>query len=830
MKKNQQAEHKSQRGKGMDAEAIYDSLGEHLTYSLAKTKETATDRDWYQCLAMSVRDRMVERLMSTIRDQYKNDSKRVYYLSLEFLIGRSLMNSILNLDIEKPVEEALKKVGLSLDSVRDLEDEAALGNGGLGRLAACFMDSLATLNLPGYGYGIRYEYGMFNQRIHDGWQVEHPENWLRYNNPWELPRSEVLYPVHFFGRGLKFRDEFNNDRCQWVDTDTVMAMAYDMPIPGHGTDNTINLRLWSAKSTREFELGYFNEGNYIDAVGHKNESENLSKVLYPSDTTFMGRTLRLKQEYFFVSASLQDILRRYAATHEEIKNLPQKVVIHLNDTHPALAIPELLRLLMDETDRFNFRLGWDEAWAITRQVFAYTNHTLLPEALETWPIHMMEKVLPRHLAIIYEINHHFLKEVAHHFPGDLNRIKRMSLIDEDGDRRVRMAHLAIVGSQHINGVSELHSALVKSQLFADFYALYPNRFTNVTNGVTPRRWINQANPNLRNLLTDAIGNDWVHDLTQLAELEPLAEDSVFQEKFLTAKLANKERLNKRLQERPHMKELNIRLNLDSLFDVQIKRIHEYKRQWLKLLHVITLYNRYLAGELNDPIPRTVIFAGKAAPGYAVAKLIIKLINDVADVINNDPRVADMLKVLFIPNYDVTTAGDVIPAADLSEQISTAGMEASGTGNMKFALNGALTIGTLDGANIEIMEEVGEENIFIFGNTAQQVAEIRRQGYNPRDYYYRNPELKKAMDQISSGYFSADQPNRFQSLTDSLLNHDYYLVLADYSDYVLRQEAVDQLFRDPKAWSRKAILNIARMGKFSSDRSVNDYAKNIWGLL
>jgi starch phosphorylase len=803
---------------GLDARSIKHSLANRLEYSAGKDQYTATPRDWYHVSAWTIRDRLMERWMETMRTYYRADAKRVYYLSLEFMIGRTMSNSALNLGICTEFIQALQEIGVDLEEVREMENDAALGNGGLGRLAACFLDSMATLGLPGYGYGIRYEYGMFNQRIEDGRQVEHPENWLRYGNPWEFPRAEVLYPVKFYGRVLVFPDENGHKRFQWVDTDEVMAMAYDTPIPGFGNNTVNNMRLWSAKSSRDFELKYFNEGNYIKAVEDKNDSENLSKVLYPDDTTEMGRELRLKQQYFFVSASLQDIIFRHKKFHDSFDTLPDKVAIQLNDTHPVLAIPELMRLLIDK-----YFLPWDNAWDITTRTFAYTNHTLLPEALETWPVAMLERLLPRHMQIVYEINQRFLDEVMHHHPGDTELLRRMSLIDEDNGKRVRMAHLAVVGSHKVNGVAALHTELMKSSIFADFNTFYPDKITNKTNGITPRRWLNQANPELAALISTKIGRDWITDLDQLKALIPLAEDTSFRQQFHEVKRNNKQRLARLIKQR-----LNIDVNADSLFDIHIKRIHEYKRQLLTVLHVITLYNRIRHNPDNDIVPRTVIFAGKAAPGYHLAKLIIKLINDVADIVNNDPAVHEKLKVVFLPNYNVSLAEEIVPACDLSEQISTAGTEASGTGNMKFALNGALTIGTLDGANVEIMEEVGEENIFIFGLKTDEVTQLKQAGYNPFDYYHGNAELKQVLDMIDSGYFSPKQADRFQDIIDTLTKHgDQYLVLADYADYVDCQERVAELYRDRDNWSRKAILNTANMGKFSSDRTIREYAEEIW---
>ena len=800
-------------------DSVKQSMDSHLIFSVGKDTITATHRDWLFALSKVVRERLIERWMETMRRYYDNDAKRVYYLSMEFLIGRSLMNSVLNIGFVEEVRQACIEEGIDLDKITELEFDAALGNGGLGRLAACFLDSMATIGLPGYGMGIRYEYGMFNQKIENGWQIEHPDNWLRYGNPWEFSRPEVLYPVKFHGHVVQYSDEGGNLHHHWIDTEDVMAMAYDTPTPGYGINTVNNMRLWSAKASRDFDLKYFNEGNYIKAVEDKNQSENLSKVLYPDDTTAMGRELRLKQQYFFVSASLQDILYRFHKHHETFGELPDKVAIQLNDTHPSIAIPELMRLLLDV-----HHLEWDHAWDITARTFAYTNHTLMPEALETWAVSLFESVLPRHLQIIYEINQRFLKDVMHHFPGDNELLRRMSIIDETRDRRVRMAHLAIVGSHCVNGVARLHSELMKTTIFSDFDRFYPGKFTNITNGITPRLWLNQANPKLAGLITSRIGKGWVTDLSQLKQLSGLVDDQSFQAEFRAVKLANKERLAKLVMDR-----LALQINPDTLFDVQVKRIHEYKRQLLNLLHVVALYNNIRSNPALNVVPRTVIIAGKAAPGYTTAKLIIKLVNSVADIVNNDPATRGLLKLAFIPNYDVSTAGIIIPAADLSQQISTAGTEASGTGNMKFALNGALTIGTLDGANIEIMEEVGEDNIFIFGLDAQEVTALKGSGYDPLDYYQANAGLKQALDMISSGYFSPEQADLFQPIVHNLTHGgDHYLLLADYAAYVAVQERVEALYRDQQQWTHRAILNVAGMGKFSSDRAIGEYAEKIWG--
>lgn len=803
----------------MDKDSIKHSLANRLEYAVGKDLYTATIRDWFNTATYVVRDRLIERWMETMRTYYREDAKRVYYLSMEFLIGRTLSNSLLNMGIYDDLAQAFNDIGISFDEIKEIEPDAALGNGGLGRLAACFLDSMATLGIPGYGYGIRYEYGMFNQHIIHGHQIEHPDNWLRYGNPWEFPRAEVLYPVKFNGRVIEYNDEKGILRHHWVDTDEIMAMAYDTPIPGYHTNTANNMRLWSAKASRDFELKYFNEGNYIKAVEAKTQTENISKVLYPDDTTYMGKELRLKQQYFFVCATLQDILYRFSKQHKDLNTLPDKVAIQLNDTHPSIAIPELMRILIDV-----HHLQWDQAWDICTRTFAYTNHTLMPEALETWPVHLFEKMLPRHLKIIYNINHLFLKEVMHYFPGNTDMLRRMSIIDENGEKRIRMAHLAIIGSHKVNGVAKLHTELMKDTIFADFNRIYPDRIVNKTNGITPRRWLHHCNPLLTNLISSRIGNHWVTHLDEMKNIISFAEDSSFRDEFIQIKRTNKQRLAKLIN-----KHLEIDINIDSLFDVQIKRIHEYKRQLLNVLHVVTLYNRIRANTARDVVPRTIVFAGKAAPGYAMAKLIIKLINDVADVVNNDPAIGPLLKIAFIPNYDVSTAGDIIPAAELSEQISTAGTEASGTGNMKLALNGALTIGTLDGANVEILEEVGEENIFIFGHTIGEVTRLRQQGYNPRDYYHANPELKQTLDMIGSGFFSPQNTRLYQPIIHSLIEGgDHYQLLADYQAYVACQDKVSVLYKNAHEWTRKAIINVACMGKFSSDRTISEYAEEIWG--
>jgi glycogen phosphorylase len=794
------------------------SLANRLIYSMGKDPITATTRDWFNTTAYVVRERLIERWMETMRSYYRSDAKRVYYLSMEFLTGRLLVNSLLNLGIIDECRQALADLGLDLDHVCEVEQDPGLGNGGLGRLAACFLDSLATLSLPGYGYGIRYEYGMFTQRIDGGRQIEHPEMWLRYGNPWEFPRPEAIFPVKFGGRVVQFTDDRGRLQFHWSGTEDVMAMAFDTPVPGYGTTTVNNLRLWSAKASRDFDLKYFNEGNYIKAVQQKSESETLSKVLYPADATDVGRELRLKQEYFFVSASLQDIVRRFRVSRADLTELPDRVAIHLNDTHPAIAIPELMRVLLDV-----HRMDWDRAWDVTRRTFSYTNHTLMPEALETWPVDLFGRVLPRHLQIIYEINARFLEDVRHRNPGDVEQVRRMSIVDEDAGRRLRMAHLAVIGSHRVNGVSRIHTELMKTTMFADFDRFFPGTIANITNGVTPRRWLHAANPALSALISEHLGARWLRDLFELKRLAPLADDPAFRVRFREVKQRNKERLAWIIDKRLHLA-----IDPGSLFDVQVKRFHEYKRQLLNVLHVVTRYNRIRDGLALDAVPRVVIFSGKAAPGYAMAKQIIALINAVADVVNNDPAIGNRLKVVFIANYNVSNAEKIVPACDLSEQISLGGTEASGTGNMKLALNGAVTIGTLDGANIEIRDEVGDDQIFVFGLTAEGVAELRRTGYHPFALCESQPELRRVLEMIGGGYFSAHDPGRFQSIVDALTRcGDQYMVLADYASYVACQDRVDALYRDTEGWTRCAILNVAGMGRFSSDRVVQEYADTVW---
>jgi starch phosphorylase len=804
----------------MDVESLKESFVHNLEFALAKDEFSATDRDKFNSLALTVRDRLIERWIETQQSYYRQKCKRVYYLSLEFLIGRALGNAVINLGLERNVEQAMLELGTSMEELQELEHDAGLGNGGLGRLAACFLDSMATLALPAYGYGIRYEYGIFFQRIREGAQIETPDNWLRHGNPWEVERPEHLYPVHFYGRLSQSEDDKGRIVFDWVDTQTVMAMAYDTPVPGYRNGTVNNMRLWAAKSSREFDLDYFNHGDYELAVSDKDRSETISKVLYPNDNVFEGRELRLKQEYFFVAATLHDIIRRYKkGGFEGFRDFPDQVAVQLNDTHPAVAILELMRILVDKEG-----LGWEEAWDITVKTFGYTNHTILPEALEKWPVSLFGRVLPRHLQIAFEINRRHLETVSLRWPGDEQRLRRMSLIEEEGEKKLRMSHLAVVGSHSLNGVSALHTQILKENLFKDFFELWPQRFNNKTNGITPRRWLKLCNPGLSALITERIGSGWITDLEQLIKLAPLAESSEFRLAWREVKMRNKEALSRTIQ-----RLTGIVVDPASLFDCQVKRIHEYKRQLLNVLHVLHLL-RCLKSDSNCAIiPRTVIFAGKAAPGYAMAKLIIRLIHAVADMVNKDPQAAGRLKVVFIPNYGVSLAERIVPAADLSEQIATAGTEASGTGNMKLALNGALTIGPLDGANVEIREAVGVENYFLFGLRTEEIAERRKSGYDPRAIYRATPRLKEVLDMISSGALSPEEPGRFAPLIHALLDQgDQYMLLADFPAYVECQERVEAAYRAEETWTRMSILNVAHMGRFSSDHTVRAYAEEIWG--
>lgn len=804
---------------GTDADALARSFLNHLEFTLAKDEYSATQRDLFKSLALTIKNRLVERWIETQQSYYRHDAKRIYYLSMEFLIGRLLGNNLINLGLYENAHNALKALGLDLEKLRDLEEDAGLGNGGLGRLAACFLDSMATLELPAYGYGIRYEYGIFSQRIRNGFQLETPDSWLRYGNPWEIERPEYIYVIKFYGKVNQTRDEQGQPCSEWVDSEDIIAMAYDTPIPGYQNNTVNNLRLWTAKSTREFNLEYFNHGNYEQAVSDKIESETISKVLYPRDDFIEGRELRLKQEYFLVSATLQDIIRRYKKTHnDQFQSFADKVAIQLNDTHPVLAIPELMRILVDLE-----KIPWDKAWDITVRTFGYTNHTVLPEALEVWRVKLLEQVLPRHLQIIYEINLRFLESVNKMFPNENERMRHMSLIEEGMDRKVRMANLGIVGSHSVNGVAALHTEILKTRVFKDFYDLWPEKFNNKTNGISPRTWLRLCNPQLSRLISDSIGEKWVTNLSELTRISAFSEHKEFQQQWTEIKHHNKIQLANYVRDK-----LCIEVNPNSIFDCQIKRFHEYKRQLLNLLHVITLYQRLKNSKKKSQLPRTVFFSGKAAPGYDMAKLIIKLINSVAEKVNMDPEINKHLKVIFLPNYSVSLAQIIIPAADLSEQISTAGMEASGTGNMKFALNGALTIGTLDGANIEIQEEVGKENIFIFGLTAEEVTHLRQGGYSPWNFYNSDPELKQVLDMINEGYFSKDEPQLFRPIVEALLHKgDYFMLLADYRAYLDCQSRVEETYRNRQIWNKMSILNVANMGKFSSDRTIAEYAREIW---
>jgi len=803
----------------LESYSLTNQFAEHLEFILVKDKITATPADIYYSLSMSIRDRLVRKWLRTQRTYVEKDVKRVYYLSLEYLMGRLLGNALINMDFYGECYNILEDAGYSLENIRDCENDMGLGNGGLGRLASCFLDSMATLELPAFGYGIRYEYGIFSQDIQGGWQVEKPDNWLSYGNPWEILRRELSYRIRFGGRVILIEDDQGHKKFEWVDTEDVLAAGYDIPVPGYRSNTVNNLRLWQAKATSEFNFKEFNQGNYLASVESKTMSENISKVLYPNDTITEGKFLRLQQQYFFVSATLQDIIRKHKINHKTFENFAEKNAIQLNDTHPVIAIPELMRILLDIEG-----VDWDEAWDITVKTFGYTNHTVVPEALEEWSVSILEKLLPRHLQIIYEINQRFLDEVRSNYTNDDNVISDLSIIREGNDKKVKMANLAIIGSHKVNGVAQLHSNILKNNIFPHFNKLYPKKFINITNGITPRRWLKTASPLLSNMITDRIGDKWIKNLDDLRRLEPYSENAQFLDDLRSVKWLNKKILANYIE-----KEFEIKVNLDSMFDVQIKRFHEYKRQLLNVLHIITLYNRIKDNPKADWTPRTVIFAGKAAPAYYTAKLIIKLICNVADVINKDKTIGDKLKVFFLKDYSVSLAEKIIPATELSQQISTAGLEASGTGNMKFALNGALTIGTMDGANIEIREEVGDENIFIFGLLSNEVVNLKNNGYNPHEYYERIPELKRIIDMINNNYFSIFEPGIFYPLTEQLLNGDYYCLFADYESYIATQDQVSNLYKDTNAWTKKSLFNIARMGKFSSDRSITEYAKNIWDV-
>ena len=805
---------------GMTAHALRRAIEDHLRYSLGRPAALLTAQNYYHALSLAVRDRMQQRWSATTQKNLDLSRKVAVYLSAEFLLGPHLGNNLLNLQIEEEARAALQALGQDYDEVLDCEEEPGLGNGGLGRLAACYLDSLATLERPAIGYGIRYEFGIFDQEIRDGWQVEKTDNWLDDGNPWEIAKPELSYVVNWGGHTESFTDSQGDYRVRWVPDRQVKGMYYGTPIQGYGVNTCNTLTLWSAHALHSLALDAFNAGDYYKAMEDQVASETITKVLYPNDEPEVGKQLRLLQQYFFVSCSLQDVLHLLEDfARLSVHELPNRVAIQLNDTHPSIAVAELMRLLLDER-----KLDWDEAWHITVATLSYTNHTLLPEALETWPLAMFARFLPRHLEIIYEINRRFLDEVRAKFPGDDARVRRMSLIGEDGAQNIRMAHLATVGSHAINGVAAMHSELVKTTILKDFYEMWPERFFNKTNGVTPRRFVALSNPGLRKLLDDTVGGEWLTNLDRLRELEPLASDPVLQKRWREVKRTNKARLADYVHAHT-----GVTLDPDWMFDIQVKRIHEYKRQHLNALHIATLYHRIKQNPGLDIPPRAFIFGGKAAPGYTIAKLMIKLITSIGDTVNNDPEVNDRLRVAFIPNFNVQNGQLIYPGADLSEQISTAGKEASGTGNMKFMMNGALTIGTLDGANVEMREEAGAENFFLFGLTVEEVVELKRRGYRPRDYIDANPELRAVLDLIAQGGFTGGDSGVFAPLISNLTDHDYFLTLADYADYISCQEDVSATWRDVPAWTRMSILNTARSGKFSSDRSIAEYCDEIWNV-
>ncbi len=799
--------------------SLTNQFAEHLEFDLVKDKFTVTEDDAYFALSLSVRDRLVRRWLRTQQKYKDEDVKRVYYLSLEFLMGRLLGNALNNMGFYDECYNILRQNNYSLEDIREFEEDMGLGNGGLGRLAACFIDSMATMELPAFGYGIRYEFGIFQQEIENGYQVEKADNWLKHGNPWEILRRKLTYMVKLYGRSEAYSDEDGNTKYRWVGTHDIMSVGWDVPVPGFKTNTVNNLRLWEAKSTSDFSFDEFNSGNYVAAVHKKNESENISKVLYPNDTMVEGKFLRLKQQYFFCSATLQDIIRKYKINHKTYEKFAEKTAIQLNDTHPVIAIPELMRILIDEEN-----LGWDDAWTIITKTFSYTNHTIVPEALEEWAVPIITELLPRHIEIIYEINRRFIEWVKINYTTDKKIIADLSIIREGETKKVRMSNLAIVCCNHINGVAALHTKILKTRIFPHFYKIFPDKFVNVTNGITPRRWLLQANPLLSGLISDIIGKQWARNLDELVKIEKYADDPEFQDNFKSAKWLNKKLLIRYIES-----EHSVKINPNSMFDVQVKRFHEYKRQLLNVFHVITLYNRIKDNPKMEMVPRTIIFGGKAAPAYLQAKLIIKLINAVADVVNNDPDVGDKMKVIFLKNYSVSLAERIIPATDLSEQISTAGFEASGTGNMKFALNGALTIGTMDGANVEMREEVGKENIFIFGLLAEEVTALKASKYDPREYYESNPEIKRIVDMISNNFFNPNEPGIFTEIVNGLLDVDYYCLFADYQSYVDAQDRVSNLYKNTAEWTKKSIINVARMGKFSSDRSIQDYIDKIWHI-
>ena len=802
---------------GLSITTLRRAMADNLQYIQGRFQTGATKNDLYMALAYTVRDRLLGRWLATQQTYLKPETRIVCYLSAEFLVGPHLGNNLINLGIYDPIKQAVEESGLNLDELLEQEEEPGLGNGGLGRLAACFMDSLSSLEVPAVGYGIRYEYGIFDQEIRDGWQVEITDKWLRYGNPWEIARTENAMEVKFGGHTEAYTDTQGVYRVRWVPHIVILGIPYDTPITGYKVNTVNTMRLWKAEAPESFDFTAFNKGDYYGAVAGKVTSENITKVLYPNDEQIQGKELRLQQQYFFVSCSLQDVIRVHLKAGNSLDTLHEKFAIQMNDTHPSVSVAELMRLLLDEHG-----LAWDKAWEITQKTLSYTNHTLLPEALEKWSLGLFGSLLPRHLEIIYEINSRFLNQLRIKFPGDTARMARMSIIDENGERYVRMAHLACVGAHAINGVAELHSELLKETTLHDFYELYPDKFKNVTNGVTPRRWMVLNNARLAHLITSKIGEGWITHLEQLRQIETYIEDPGFRHEWRNIKRAIKQDLAANI-----LKRTGITINPDTLFDIQSKRIHEYKRQHLNVLHIITLYNRIKQNPNIDIQPRTFLFGGKAAPGYYMAKLIIKLINSVGEVINGDPDVRDRLKVAFMPDYNVTNSQMVYPAADLSEQISTAGLEASGTGNMKFSMNGALTIGTLDGANIEIRQEAGAENFFLFGLNADEVLALKTQGYNPAAYYEANAELKGVIDLINSGHFSRGDAGLFKPLTDKLIYQDPFLLFADYQSYIDCQDRVSAAYRDQDNWTRMSILNSARMGKFSSDRSIRDYCRDVW---
>ena len=806
---------KKDRRVEMSVQGLEEDFAWHVRYSLAKDMDSATPRDKYTAFANAVRDRIVERWIATQEEYHRQNAKRVYYMSLEFLMGRLLGNNVINLKADRLCREALKSFGIDWNDLRDCETDAGLGNGGLGRLAACYLDSMSTLDLAGMGYGLRYDYGIFRQKIVDGCQVEEPDAWLKEGCPWEMARPEYSQTVHFGGH-VECISGRGRQQWRWVPAEQVQGLPYDLPIVGYR--NAVNtLRLWSARAVDEFDLADFNKGSYVEAVEGKVLAENLTKVLYPNDNTMAGKELRLRQQYFFVACSVKDILRRYRELNDGWDALPDKVFIHLNETHPALAIPELMRILVDREG-----LDWDRAWDLVRRSTGYTNHTILPEALEKWPVSMMERLLPRHLQIIYEINGRFLQKVAAAHPGDIARLRRMSLIDEGGERYVRMANLCLVATSSVNGVAELHSQILKESLFKDFYEAWPEKFHNVTNGITPRRWLLKANPPLAQLATEAVGEGWITDLSLLRGLESRVGDGAFLDALAKIKRSNKGQLAAWTA-----RNLGVTLNPDSIFDVQVKRLHEYKRQLMLALYIVMAYNRLLSDSSYDPVPRSFIFAAKAAPGYGMAKLIIRLIHGIAGVVNSNPRTRDRLSVAFLPDYRVSLAEKIMPAAEVSEQISLAGMEASGTGNMKFMVNGALTLGTYDGANVEINQEVGDENMFLFGMRAEEVA-ARRPSYSSRAVYEGDPEIKAALDMVKANVFSLLEPGLFDPILRSLLDYnDYYMLLGDLRSYSEAQDRVDAAYRDPRKWNAMSLVNIARSGRFSSDRAVMEYARDIW---